>query len=357
MKVLYAIQGTGNGHISRAKEIIPFLHKFCKPDILVSGTKAEIKLPFEITYQFEGMSFAYGKSGGIDLWNTYNEASLIRLIKEYEQFPAEKYDLIINDFEPISAWAAQFKDIPCISLSHQSALLQPEVPLPSDVDLLGKFILKNFAPAHDFVGFHFQQYNPSIFTPVIRKDIRQQKVSTGDNFTVYLPAWDDLQLANILSKINVRWHIFSKTGRYLQFNKNINISPIQQETFTQSMLGARGVLCGAGFETPAEALFLGKKLMVIPMKTQYEQQCNAAALQELGVPVIKTLKLDQLESISQWVESTHQIQHSYPDQTEQVLERLFEKYERLKKRHIRQTHTTLKHAMPILSRMRKTVSL
>jgi hypothetical protein len=35
------------------------------------------------------------------------------------------------------------------------------------------------------------------------------------------------------------------------------------------------------FETPAEALFLGKKLLVIPMTGQYEQECNAAALAAL----------------------------------------------------------------------------
>ena len=49
------------------------------------------------------------------------------------------------------------------------------------------------------------------------------------------------------------------------------------------------MLCGAGFETPAEALFLNKKLLVIPMKTQFEQKCNAQALKEMGVTVVKKL--------------------------------------------------------------------
>ena len=49
------------------------------------------------------------------------------------------------------------------------------------------------------------------------------------------------------------------------------------------------IITGAGFETPAEALYLGKKLMVIPIRGQYEQFCNAAALAKMGVPVLKTL--------------------------------------------------------------------
>ena len=41
--------------------------------------------------------------------------------------------------------------------------------------------------------------------------------------------------------------------------------------------------------------------MVIPMKGQYEQQCNAAALKKMDVPVLKKLKLSKLDKIKVWV--------------------------------------------------------
>jgi uncharacterized protein (TIGR00661 family) len=85
------------------------------------------------------------------------------------------------------------------------------------------------------------------------------------------------------------------------------------------MSKATGVFCGAGFETPAEAMFLKKKLMVIPMKGQYEQQCNAAALEDMGVPVIKSLKKKHLQKIKDWVLSGEVIPVNYPDITETVL--------------------------------------
>ena len=91
-----------------------------------------------------------------------------------------------------------------------------------------------------------------------------------------------------------------------------------------SMVTAKGVLCGAGFETPAEALYLGKKLMVIPMKGQYEQQCNSAALKELGVPVIKSLKNKHLDKLRQWVDIDNKIEVNYPDITEQIIDQLLE---------------------------------
>ena len=33
------------------------------------------------------------------------------------------------------------------------------------------------------------------------------------------------------------------------------------------------------------------------MKGQYEQQCNAAALKKMDIPVLKKLKLSQLEKL------------------------------------------------------------
>lgn len=37
MKILYAFQGTGNGHLARAQEIIPILKKHALVDTLISG--------------------------------------------------------------------------------------------------------------------------------------------------------------------------------------------------------------------------------------------------------------------------------------------------------------------------------
>jgi hypothetical protein len=82
------------------------------------------------------------------------------------------------------------------------------------------------------------------------------------------------------------------------------------------------MFCGAGFETPAEALFLKKKVLVIPMKGQYEQQCNAAALAELGVPVIKSLKEKHLPAIRQWVNSGSIVTVDYPDETVAIINRI-----------------------------------
>ena len=122
MNILYAIQGTGNGHLSRAIDIVPELKKYGNLDLFVSGAQAEIVLPFPIKYKSKGLSFYFGKSGGINFLKTFQKNSSKDVIKEIRNFPVEKYDLVVNDFEPITAWACKKKEIKCVSLSHQSAL-------------------------------------------------------------------------------------------------------------------------------------------------------------------------------------------------------------------------------------------
>lgn len=327
MKILYAIQGTGNGHLSRARDIIPILEKKGDVDILVSGIQADVELPYEITYKFKGLSFIFGKKGGVDILDTYKKSNLRRLFKEINSLPVEKYDLIINDFEPVSAWACYTKNKSCIALSHQAAVLNENAPQPEHNDLLGKSIMKHYAPSTAQYGFHFKAYDKNIFTPVIRKEIRELQPTNKGHYTVYLPAYDDERIVNALSEIKkIEWQVFSKHNKKIIRTKNIFIQPINNTAFINSMASAAGVLCGAGFETPAEALYLKKKLMVTPMKAQFEQHCNAAALKEMGVPVIKSLKKKHLEKIKAWTESDAKVSVDYPDITESIIDLIIEKH-------------------------------
>ena len=324
--MLYAIQGTGNGHLSRAKDVIPSLLKNnIELDILISGTQADIQIPHSVKYRFKGLSFIFGKKGGVDMWRTYIKSNSVRLQKEIKSVAVNEYDLIINDFEPVTAWACKLKHKPCFSFSHQAAVLSTKAPKPKKRDLMGSLILKNYAPTSHQYGLHFKSYEERIFTPIIRNDIRNALVSNGEHYTVYLPSYSDDKIIKFLSQIKgVTWEVFSKHNKRETIINTISIRPITNEAFVKSMATSKGIFCGAGFETPAESLFMGKKLMVIPMKGQYEQQCNAAALQEMGVPVLKSLKLKHLSKVLDWIESSEIISVDYPDITDDIVNRLLQ---------------------------------
>ncbi|MEO5942628.1 MAG: glycosyltransferase family protein [Ferruginibacter sp.] len=332
MKILYAIQGTGNGHLTRARDIIPALMLKGDVDILVSGTEAEVDLPYPVKYTFKGLSFVFGKNGGIDLLATYKKGNLKRLYEEIKSLPVDEYDIVINDFEPVSAWACKLKMKTCIGLSHQAAVINKRSPKPKRKDLVGNAVLKNYAPVTEQYGFHFEPYDQNIFTPVIRSQVRLAKPTDKGHYTVYLPAYADKRIIKILSHVdNIQWQVFSKHTKKAYTEKNIKITPINNDAFIESLVSCTGILCGAGFETPAEAIFLEKKLLAIPMKGQYEQQCNAAALKKMGIPVIKTLKKKHIEKIRNWVDLSPVLAVQYPDITNKIIDTIFDKQQQADK--------------------------
>jgi len=155
---------------------------------------------------------------------------------------------------------------------------------------------------------------------------------------VYLPAYSDKRIIEVLSKIKgVKWKVFSKEAKEYYQKKNVFIKPIDSEKFEKSLASCQGVLCGAGFESPAEAIFLKKKLLVIPMKNQYEQHFNAKALEELGVPTLKALKKKHISKIKSWIESDKKVELDFPNETQYIVDYIL--YEFIEKATISELET------------------
>jgi uncharacterized protein (TIGR00661 family) len=326
MKILYAIQGTGNGHLARATEIVPILKSMADTDVLVSGTQADLKVPFKIDYRFSGMSFIIGQNGGVDILKTVRKLPVRQLYRDIKNLPVDQYDLVISDFEPVTAWACWLRNKDCIGLSHQNAVLHSSAPQPDFTDVVGKLILKKYTPATVKYGFNFKPSGADIFPPVIRPDIRNAKASTKDHYTVYLPAYSDQQIQDVLLKIpEIPWQVFSKHSKNEYRLGNIHFRPVSLDGFTESFLSCTGLLCTAGFEGPAEAIFLGKKLCVIPMKDQYEQYCNAAYLKSMGIKVLDHFT-NSAPDLSDWIENSKPLHIDFPDLTHEILAGILKKH-------------------------------
>jgi uncharacterized protein (TIGR00661 family) len=326
MKILFAIQGTGNGHISRAREIVPLLQQYGEVDLLVSGTEAEVTLSQPLKYKFHGFSFVFGTNGGVDKWATYKIMNTRQLWHDIRSLPLKQYDLIINDFEPVSAWACKLQKIPAVSLSHQCSFVSPKTPRPPKWSF-AEWLLKYYSPTTYHIGFHFERYDDFIHTPVIRSEIRNLITSNLGHYTVYLPAYDDKTLTRLLKKINgVQWQIFSKRQKTTYREDNVQIFPINNEAFNNSLASCEGLLTGGGFEGPAEALFLQKKVLMIPMKGQYEQQCNALAASKLGVPVISEIDDHFIYHINNWLIGGEKVKVNFPDETAQIVDNMIKQY-------------------------------
>jgi len=320
LKILYAIQGTGNGHVARAREIIPVLQEFGQVDVVLSGDQSNVELPCAIKYRSKGLTFIYDKGGGVSYMKTLFKNNLFKIFQEIRSFPVQDYDVVINDFEFITAWACKMRKINCIGMGHQASFRSEKTPRPKRRQWLGELILKNYAPCTRAIGFHFDHFDTFIQRPVIRGEIRRAVISNLGHYTVYLPAYGDERIHRYLSQITDKeWQVFSKFTREPYQLDNVCFRPISNSDFIESFTSCEGILTSAGFETPAEAIFMGKKVFVIPIKRQYEQFCNAEAMRSMGLPIAKTLNDQALLQIKDWVKYHKPLSIDYPDTTRQLI--------------------------------------
>lgn len=305
MKILYSIQATGNGHISRAHQLYPHLLQYGQVDLMLSGSNASLALDLPVAYKSRGLSLFYSQCGGLSYSKIFKELKVKEVLRDAAQLPVEKYDVVINDFDFVTARACQIKSVPSVQFGHQASFMSDKTPRPDKNSWLGEFILQKYAKATKYVGLHFDRYDDFIFPPVIKTSLLESKPEDHGHITVYLPAYQRNCIENILREVTpkvVHWFLPEIVTPYV--DGNIHFFPVSHSHFNESLLYCHGLLTGGGFETPAEALYLGKKLLVNPIHGQYEQQCNAAALKEKGISSLQMLDDTTKHVFFAWVEDT-----------------------------------------------------
>ncbi|MEO5583797.1 MAG: glycosyltransferase family protein, partial [Saprospiraceae bacterium] len=190
MKILYSIQATGNGHISRGLQLIPYLQQHGQVDIFLSGSNASLDIPLNVIYRSRGISLFYNTCGAIDYKKIILENHWSVLVKDAKSLPVENYDLVINDFEPITSIACQLKKKYSVQLSHQASFRSQSVPRPIHKNLIGESILKWYSTSTSYIGFHFQPYDDFIFNPVIKSKFIRADPSDKGGITIYHPSYE-----------------------------------------------------------------------------------------------------------------------------------------------------------------------
>jgi len=322
MKILYCVQLTGNGHVTRANELIPEFKKVAKVDVLTSGNQNSLQIKEKASFKLRGLSFVFGSNGGVDIFKTIISLRPLTFFRDVFKIPVRNYDLIINDFEPVSAWACKLRGVPCYSMSRQFALLHKNSFNKKRPKFYEYLILKYFAVSKKGIGFEYKKDNSNIFYPIIKSEIKRKTTTKKKHYTVYLPSFSVNSIINFFSCLDeVIWHVFSPKISNSFKKNNLTFYPTDYETFEKSILSCKGIICNAGFETTSEALYLNKKLLVMPMKNQFEQQYNASTLNEMGVKILPDLKLSRLHSVKDWILSEKSVTMNYDYNYESIVKK------------------------------------
>jgi uncharacterized protein (TIGR00661 family) len=311
MKIFYGVQGTGNGHITRARVMAKRLYA-AGMDVTFqfSGRPANQYFDMEIFNGHQtraGLTFNIEK-GNVNFIKTAAEANLFRLGKEINALDLSTYDLVISDFEPVTSWAAKKQKKPVIGIGHQYAF-RHKIPRQGH-DPLAEQVLKHFAPADTNLGLHWHHFGQPILPPIIEVRHAEHK-AIKNKIVVYLPFEDPQDVIDLLAPFTgFTFHVYSPEVVPSKHD-HIICYPLSRDGFQNNLADCEGIISNSGFELASECLQLGKKILAKPIHGQMEQCANAAALAQLGYGSI----MYDLEAniIEQWLHDEHSVQISFPD--------------------------------------------
>lgn len=308
LKILYGVQGTGNGHISRTRMMAKY---FKQHDVdvtyLFSGREEDQFFDMEVFGKYEcrkGFTL-YVKAGKVQIFKTSQHNSIIRLIQDIRNLDLSDYDLVISDFEPVTAWAAKLQKKPILGTGHQYAF-GPSTPVV-EASFVSRFIMKRFAPIKHTIGQHWYPYEKNTLPPIIDNSLHLKECHGA--YVVYLPFEDQAEVTKILMQFPDE--AFLQYSPELTNDKqgNVTLRKTQHDAFKQDLCGAKGVICNSGFELNSECIHLGLPVLTKPLAGQMEQLSNAKVLSDLGYA--EAINTFNVENLALWL-AKEKVNHPNP---------------------------------------------
>jgi uncharacterized protein (TIGR00661 family) len=300
MRILYGVNGEGMGHATRSRVMIDSLLDNHDVRVVSSGNAYNF-LAEALPHVDEvfGLSFAM-EEGQIRRWATLVENvrslghELPSTVREWLARTREwRPDVVITDFEPLSAAYSRWSRTPLVAVDninmvdrchHDDEIIGGE----REDYLIAKTVTHSMVPgALEYVVTTF--FEPPIaracttlVPPIVRPEIEAVTSERGDHLVVY--SGGDPKLTDALRASGMPCRVYGMRGGpdADQVDGNLEYRPRSQEGFVEDLRTARGVVTGGGFSLLSEAVYLGKPVLSIPLRGQFEQLMNARYLQRDG---------------------------------------------------------------------------
>lgn len=212
-------------------------------------------------------------------------------------------DVVVNFFEPLMGlYSALYRpSAPVVAVAHQFMFLHPDYRFPQGrraqrwavqgvAHIAGWGARRRLAlslyPASQEEGT-----NVTVVPPLLREEVFAQPTGNREPFL----------LAYILNSGYadeiVQWHddhpevpvhcFWDRRGAapVERYDETLTFHQLDDEKFLRLMARARGFVSTAGFESVAEALYLGTPMQVVPVEGHFEQRCNALDAVRVGAGI------------------------------------------------------------------------
>jgi uncharacterized protein (TIGR00661 family) len=295
-RIVYGLAGEGSGHAMRARVVLGHLVRAGHELKVATSDRgiAALAKEYDVT-PVEGLSIA-ARDNRVSVLRTLarNVQKLPRGARSAREVRAKLFEqfrpqLVISDFEPLTAHLALRERVPLVTLDNQHFQRYVEhehapgltrearttlTIVRAIVPRSQRSIVTSFLPGKP------RNERTFVVPPILRPEILAARPSRGEHVLVYCTQVyesliDDLRS---LARVPFRLYGFERAGK----DKNLEFKKFSAEGFLADLAGARAVIATAGFTLLGETLHLGKPLLALPMKGQYEQELNSYLLGRSG---------------------------------------------------------------------------
>jgi uncharacterized protein (TIGR00661 family) len=302
-KIIYAVAGEGFGHSSRAHLIGQRLIDAGNDVIFAASQKSLVYLQQYFGERVKpgfGLSFAYRKGRvktlGTIKKNILKFPSAVRESKELFKNHLRDFepDLVLTDFEPVTAWWAFVKNVPFVSIDNEHLLTvcRLEHKLKNIWPRFTSYVVTKsyYFGADKYIILNFFRAplkikNACLAPPIIRPLVTQLKTSSNGSIVYYTTiAYGKEQLLDIFGRFNSQRFIIYGFDKDEECG-NCTFKKRSTEGFLGDLAACSGVIASAGFSLISECLYLKKKMLLFPVAGQYEQIINAEYTEKLGLGI------------------------------------------------------------------------
>ncbi len=303
MKILYGVVGEGMGHATRSKVTLEHLvSKGHEVKIVVSGRAYDfLRKSFKDVTEIVGLEMKY-VDGAMD-----RDGSVLKNVLKVPGMVVENVgayledartfgpDAIISDFESFAYMYGRAHGVPILSIDNQQIISrckhEPEITEGHRVDFEStKAFIKLKLPncEHYAITTFFypeikEKYraNTTLVPSILRQSILDAKRSEAGHVLVYQTSTSDTRLLDMLNTQSDQKFIVYGLRRD-EIRGNCVIKNFSEQGFVDDLASANAVIANGGLSLIGESLYLGKPVLSVPVRHQFEQVMNARYITKLG---------------------------------------------------------------------------
>ncbi len=306
-RFIFTIQGEGRGHLTQAISLTQIAREAGHEVVgYAVGSFQGRKIPPFFAHfigdtpliQYESPSINYGKGKSVQLGKTAMQAftkfgTYWKSATQLGEFiDALQPDGIVNFYESITGLynLKSGAKVPCMSVGHQYLLLSEHFEtIPTKA--VDRFLLNintkiTAIGSSKLLGLSFRtmpndpKRNIITVPPLLRQEVKSIQPQSGERWLAYLTHYrlaDEIMAwsaQNPEVKLDCFWDNPTRKTVY-HYSDSLTFHPIDAEKYLIKMTHCAGLISTAGFESVAEAMYLGKPVMMVPVPNHIEQMINA----------------------------------------------------------------------------------